>query len=226
MGKQDKIKSASVTPLGGPMSMVPGGYGPAVSEAPPTVGTGWPEPQAAPTVPTVAAIPGVPAVQPVQPVQTVQTAPMVAPDQTHQRLVDLSIERETMAVRLEEVQRQRAELEARMSELAATRTDMESQLAELRADRERLAKQNKDLEDQVLRLPEELAAVTNSRAFKILKAGPFMAMRQPLSTLLIIAGMGELTNLWSFSGLGSSVYIGVAAVVLVVTAVQFWASHD
>ena len=204
MGKQDKIKSASVTPLGGPMSMVPGGYGPAVSEVPPSVGVGWAESVTAPAVPAAPAV----------------------PDQTQQRLVDLSIERETMAVRLEEVQRQRTELEARMSELAATRVDMERQVAELQADRERLAKQNKDLEDQVLRLPEELAAVTNSRAFKILKAGPFMAMRQPLSTLLIIAGMGELTNLWSFSGLGSSVYIGVAAVVLVVTAIQFWASHD
>jgi len=204
MGKQDKIKSASVTPLGGPMSMVPGGYGPAVSEVPPSVGVGWAESVTAPVVPAVPAV----------------------PDQTQQRLVDLSIERETMAVRLEEVQRQRTELEARMTELAATRGEMERQLAELQADRERLAKQNKDLEDQVLRLPEELAAVTNSRAFKILKAGPIMAMRQPLSTLLIIAGMGELTNLWSFSGLGSSVYIGVAAVVLVVTAIQFWASHD
>jgi len=210
MGKQDKIKSASVTPLGGPMSMVPGGYGPAVSEVPPSVGVGWAESVTAPVVPTVPTVPTVPAI----------------PDQTQQRLVDLSIERETMAVRLEEVQRQRTELEARMTELAATRGEMERQLAELQADRERLAKQNKDLEDQVLRLPEELAAVTNSRAFKILKAGPIMAMRQPLSTLLIIAGMGELTNLWSFSGLGSSVYIGVAAVVLVVTAIQFWASHD
>lgn len=207
MGKQDKIKSASVTPLGGPMSMVPGGYGPAVSEVPPSVGVGWAESAVVPAVPTVPTVPTI-------------------PDQTQQRLVDLSIERETMAVRLEEVQRQRAELEARMSELAATRSEMERQVAELQADRERLAKQNKDLEDQVLRLPDELAAVSNSRAFKILKAGPFMAMRQPLSTLLIIAGMGELTNLWSFSGLGSSVYIGVAAVVLVVTAVQFWASHD
>lgn len=207
MGKQDKIKSASVTPLGGPMSMVPGGYGPAVSEVPPGVGVGWAESAVVPAVPTVPTVPTI-------------------PDQTQQRLVDLSIERETMAVRLEEVQRQRAELEARMSELAATRSEMERQVAELQADRERLAKQNKDLEDQVLRLPDELAAVSNSRAFKILKAGPFMAMRQPLSTLLIIAGMGELTNLWSFSGLGSSVYIGVAAVVLVVTAVQFWASHD
>ena len=204
MGKQDKIKSASVTPLGGPMSMVPGGYGPAVSEVPPSVGVGWAESVTAPVVPAVPAV----------------------PDQTQQRLVDLSIERETMAVRLEEVQRQRTELEARMTELAATRGEMERQLAELQADRERLAKKNKDLEDQVLRLPEELAAVTNSRAFKILKAGPIMAMRQPLSTLLIIAGMGELTTLWSFSGLGSSVYIGVAAVVLVVTAIQFWASHD
>ncbi|MFM8352068.1 MAG: hypothetical protein ACKN9D_13510 [Actinomycetales bacterium] len=201
MGKQDKMKSASVTPLGGPMTMVSGGYGPAVSEVPPTVGTGWAEALPAPSPP----------------------APQ---DPTQQRLVDLSIERETMAVRLEEVQRQRADLEARMTEVATTRAEMERQLAELQADRERLAKQNKELEDQVLRLPDELAAVTNSRAFKILKAGPFMAMRQPLSTLLIIAGMGELTNLWSFSGLGSSVYIGVAAVVLVVTAVQFWASHD
>jgi septal ring factor EnvC (AmiA/AmiB activator) len=143
-----------------------------------------------------------------------------------QRLVDLSVERETMAVRLEEAQRQRTDLESRVNELAAGRADLERQLAQLQAEREQLSRQNKELEDEVLRLPEELAAVSNSRAFKILKAGPFMAMRQPLSTLLIIAGMGELTNLWSFSGLGSSVYIGVAAVVLVVTAVQFWASHD
>jgi len=207
MGKQDKIKSASVTPLGGPMTMVSAGYGPAVSEVPPAVGTGWAEAAMAPAAPSAPSAPG-------------------PQDPTQQRLVDLSIERETMAVRLEEVQRQRADLEARMTEVAATRAEMERQLADLQADRERLAKQNKELEDQVLRLPDELAAVTNSRAFKILKAGPFMAMRQPLSTLLIIAGMGELTNLWSFSALGSSVYIGVAAVVLVVTAVQFWASHD
>lgn len=207
MGKQDKVKSASVTPLGGPMSMVSGGYGPALSEAAPSAGVGWAEPVVASAVPTVPTVPTI-------------------PDQTQQRLVDLSIERETMAVRLDEVQRQRTELEARLSEVAATRSEMERQLAELQADRERLAKQNKDLEDQVLRLPDELAAVSNSRAFKILKAGPLMAMRQPLSTLLIIAGMGELTNLWSFSALGSSVYIGVAAVVLLVTAVQFWASHD
>jgi hypothetical protein len=208
MGKQDKIKSASVTPLGGPVSVVPAGYAPG---AYPAAGYGPAVPEPSPTPAASSA--------------WVEPTPAASMDQA-QRLVDLSVERETMAVRLEEAQRQRTDLESRVNELAAGRADLERQLAQLQAEREQLSRQNKELEDEVLRLPEELAAVSNSRAFKILKAGPFMAMRQPLSTLLIIAGMGELTNLWSFSGLGSSVYIGVAAVVLVVTAVQFWASHD
>ena len=64
------------------------------------------------------------------------------------------------------------------------------------------------------------------QAFKIMKAGPLLAMRQPLSTLLVVSSMGLLTNLWTFTPVATSLYIGVGAVVLVVSALQFWASHD
>jgi hypothetical protein len=38
--------------------------------------------------------------------------------------------------------------------------------------------------------------------------------------------MGLLTNLWTFTPVATSLYIGVGAVVLVVSALQFWAGHD
>ena len=103
---------------------------------------------------------------------------------------------------------------------------LEQQLAEIMADRDDLREQRDRLRDEVLELPEELAVISNSRAFKIMKAGPLLAMRQPLSTLLIVSSMGLLTNLWSFTPAATSLYIGVGVVVLVVSALQFWASHD
>ena len=103
---------------------------------------------------------------------------------------------------------------------------LEQQLAEIMADRDDLREQRDRLRDEVLELPEELAVISNSRAFKIMKAGPLLAMRQPLSTLLIVSSMGLLTNLWTFTPAATSLYIGVSVVVLVVSALQFWASHD
>ena len=103
---------------------------------------------------------------------------------------------------------------------------LEKQLAEIMADRDDLREQRDKLRDEVLELPEELAAISNSRAFKIMKAGPLLAMRQPLSTLLVVSSMGLLTNLWTFTPVATSLYIGVGAVVLVVSALQFWAGHD
>jgi NAD(P)H-dependent flavin oxidoreductase YrpB (nitropropane dioxygenase family) len=112
-----------------------------------------------------------------------------------------------------------AEAQARLEAL-------EKQLAEIMADRDDLRDQRDKLRDEVLELPEELAAISNSRAFKIMKAGPLLAMRQPLSTLLVVSSMGQLTNVWTFTPVATSLYIGVGAVVLVVSALQFWASHD
>ena len=103
---------------------------------------------------------------------------------------------------------------------------LEQQLAERVADRDDLRRQRDKLRDEVLELPEELAAISNSRAFKIMKAGPLLAMRQPLSTLLIVSSLGLLTNLWTFTPVATSLYIGVGSVVLLVSALQFWASHD
>ena len=112
-----------------------------------------------------------------------------------------------------------AEAEPRLSEL-------EEQLAEIVADRDDLRRQRDELRDEVLELPEELEVITNSRAFRIMKSGPLLAMRQPLSTLLIISSMGLLTNLWSFTPMATSIYIGVGSVVLLISALQFWASND
>ena len=96
---------------------------------------------------------------------------------------------------------------------------LEEQLAAIVADRD-------DLRDEVLELPQELEVIANSRAFRIMKSGPLLAMRQPLSTLLVIGSMGLLTNLWSFTPMATSIYIGVGSVVLVISALQFWASND
>ena len=104
--------------------------------------------------------------------------------------------------------------------------ELQQQLAEIVADRDDLRSQRDRLRDEVLELPEELAAISNSRAFKIMKAGPLLAMRQPLSTLLIVSSLGLLTNLWTFTPVATSLYIGVGSVVLFVSALQFWASHD
>ena len=103
---------------------------------------------------------------------------------------------------------------------------LEQQLAEIVADRDDLRRQRDKLRDEVLELPEELEAIANSRAFRIMKSGPLLAMRQPLSTLLVISSIGLLTNLWSFTPVATSIYIGVGSVVLLISALQFWASND
>ncbi|NQW73304.1 MAG: hypothetical protein HQ453_11275 [Actinobacteria bacterium] len=103
---------------------------------------------------------------------------------------------------------------------------LEQQLAEIVADRDDLRRQRDELRDEVLELPEELEAIANSRAFRIMKSGPLLAMRQPLSTLLVISSIGLLTNLWSFTPVATSIYIGVGSVVLLISALQFWASND
>ncbi len=103
---------------------------------------------------------------------------------------------------------------------------LEQQLAEIVADRDDLRRQRDELRDEVLELPEELEAIANSRAFRIMKSGPLLAMRQPLSTLLVISSIGLLTNLWSFTPMATSIYIGVGSVVLLISALQFWASND
>ena len=163
-------------------------------------------------------------------------APAVAPaipEDVQRRLLELAVERETMSVRLEDALRSRADLEARLADLESrhaevgvSRQQTDQELSAVTAERDRLAAQVGELQDEVLRLPEEFQALQNSRAFKIMRAGPFLAMRQPLSTLLIIAGMGVATNLWSLSALASSIYVGVGAVVLLVSAIQFWARND
>ena len=103
---------------------------------------------------------------------------------------------------------------------------LEEQLAAIVADRDDLRRQRDELRDEVLELPQELEVIANSRAFRIMKSGPLLAMRQPLSTLLVIGSMGLLTNLWSFTPMATSIYIGVGSVVLVISALQFWASND
>ncbi len=103
---------------------------------------------------------------------------------------------------------------------------LEEQLAEIVADRDDLRRQRDELRDEALELPQELEVIANSRAFRIMKSGPLLAMRQPLSTLLIISSMGLLTNIWSFTPMATSIYIGVGSVVLVISALQFWASND
>lgn len=103
---------------------------------------------------------------------------------------------------------------------------LEQQLAEIVADRDDLRRQRDELRDEVLELPEELNAIANSRTFRIMKSGPLLAMRQPLSTLLVVSSIGVLTNLWSFTPTATSIYVGVGCVVLVISALQFWSSND
>lgn len=217
MSKQDKVKSPG-------MSMV----------APVSLVTPFPTAVTPPEPAAPAAFAGVP--QPSEPAPApVSPHPGASgiPDDVQRRLLELAVERETMSVRLEEAQRARSELEARLNALAtreeeigSARAEADQALASITAERDMLAKQVGALQDEVLRLPEELKALQNSRAFRIMKAGPFLSMRQPLSTLLVIAGMGVATNLWEFSPLASSIYVGVGGLVLLVSAIQFWARHD
>jgi len=220
MSKQDKVKAPGLS-VAAPVSLVS-----------PLATTASPAP--APGALTLQAVP------PAEPVIAPAPVAPVIPEDVQRRLVDLSVERETLVVRLEEATRGRADLEARLVELQARLTDLQARqdeigtarshadaaVATLTSERDTLARQVSDLQDEVLRLPEELKALQNSRAFKIMKAGPFLAMRQPLSTLLIVAGMGVATGLWNFTPLADSIYVGVGALVLLVSAIQFWARND
>ena len=151
--------------------------------------------------------------------------PTISPE-TERRLLDLSVERETMAVRLEEAVRVRSELETRVAELTQARAGADQQLTDLASQVEALRKENSELEDEILRLPAELETVTKSSAFRIIKSAPVLAIRRPLSTLLIVGAMGALANLWTFSPVASTVYLSVGALVLLVSAVQFIARND
>lgn len=149
------------------------------------------------------------------------------------RLVDLAVEKETLAVRLEDSARQRAELEAKVAELgtlvAELRTDRsgsQDQLAALTSERDKLQQEKRELQDEILRLPVELEAVSKSRAFRIMNAAPILAIRKPLSTLLIVGAMGALANLWDFSNIARSIYLVVGSIVLLVSAIQFLARND
>jgi len=153
--------------------------------------------------------------------------------ETQRRLVDLSVERETLSVRLEDAARQRDDLQVRVADLTATIAQLKAgssaqdqQLASMAAERDTLREQNQALQDQVLQLPAELEAVSKSRAFRIMNAAPILAIRKPLSTLLIVGAMGSIANLWDFSNVARTIYLVVGSLVLVVSAIQFLARND
>lgn len=157
----------------------------------------------------------------------------VLAQEAQRRMVELAVEKETLSVRLEDAARQRAELEAKVAELGsivadlrADRSGSQDQLAAAIAERDQLHQANRDLQDEILRLPAELEAVSKSRAFRIMKAAPILAIRKPLSTLLIVGAMGALANLWDFSNLARSIYLVVGSVVLLVSAIQFLSRND
>ena len=170
------------------------------------------------------------------PFTTAEPAP--SPDQglvqdAQRRLVDLAVEKETLAVRLEDAVRQRTDLEAKLAELSTLVADLRSdrsgsqeQLAAITSERDKLHQENRELQDEILRLPVELEAVAKSRAFRIMKAAPILAIRKPLSTLLIVGAMGALANLWEFSNIARSIYLVVGSIVLLVSAIQFLARND
>lgn len=153
--------------------------------------------------------------------------------ETQRRMMDLAVEKETLSVRLEDATRQRAALETKVAELNAALADLrtqstgsDQQLTSLVAERDKLLAENQRLNDDILNLPAELEAVTKSRAFKIMKAAPILAIRKPLSTLLIVGAMGALANLWDFSNLARTIYLVVGGIVLLVSAIQFLARND
>jgi len=153
--------------------------------------------------------------------------------ETQRRMMDLAVEKETLSVRLEDATRQRAALETKVAELTAALADLrtqstgsDQQLTSLVAERDKLLAENQRLNDDILNLPAELEAVTKSRAFKIMKAAPILAIRKPLSTLLIVGAMGALANLWDFSNLARTIYLVVGGIVLLVSAIQFLARND
>lgn len=165
--------------------------------------------------------------------ESVPRAEQALVQDAQRRLVDLAVEKETLAVRLEDAARQRAELEARVAELstlvADLRTDRsgsQDQLAAVISERDKLQQENRELQDEILRLPVELEAVSKSRAFRIMKAAPILAIRKPLSTLLIVGAMGALANLWDFSNIARTIYLVVGSIVLLVSAIQFLARND
>ncbi len=188
--------------------------------------------------PLASALPG--AVPPLATVGSTMGATVAGPsaDQVlahdaQRRLVDMAVEKETLSVRLEDAARQRTALEERIAELSATVADLraersgtETERSSLAAERDKLIAENQQLQDEILRLPEELEAVTKSRAFRIIKAAPILAVRKPLSTLLIVGAMGALANLWDFSNLARTLYLVVGGVVLLVSAIQFLARND
>jgi hypothetical protein len=150
-----------------------------------------------------------------------------------QRLIDLAVEKETLSVRLEDATRQRAALEEKVAELTSVadslrtqRSGSDSQLESVKAERDKLAAENQQLQDEILRLPAELETVAKSRAFRIMKAAPILAIRKPLSTLLIVGAMGSIANLWDFSNVARTIYLVVGAIVLLVSAIQFLARND
>lgn len=180
---------------------------------------------AAPTASVAPIIPSAAAMGPAALGPAAGNGPTISPE-TERRLLDLSVERETMAVRLEEAVRVRSELEARIAELTAVRAGADHQLSDLASQVEALRKENAELQDEVLRLPAELETVTKSSAFRIIKSVPVLAIRRPLSTLLIVGAMGALANLWTFSPVASTLYLSVGSLVLLVSAVQFIARND
>lgn len=181
-----------------------------------------------------ASLPG--AVPPLAAVASPAAGPVIdhaAVHDTQRRLVDLAVEKETLSVRLEDATRQRVILEEKVAELNAAMADLRSQRAgsdsertALATERDKLLAENQQLQDEILRLPAELEAVTKSRAFRIMKAAPILAIRKPLSTLLIVGAMGALANLWDFSNVARTLYLVVGGIVLLVSAIQFLARND
>ncbi len=195
---------------------------PVVTDRIPLVATVTASPTAT-TAPIASVAPIIPTAAPVG--SLAGNGPTISPE-TERRLLDLSVEKETMAVRLEEAVRVRSELEARIAELTQVRAGADHQLSDLASQVEALRKENAELEDEILRLPAELETVTKSSIFRIIKSAPVLAIRRPLSTLLIVGAMGSLANLWTFSPVASTVYLSVGSLVLLVSAVQFIARND
>lgn len=243
MGKKDKVSKkhksgvyaveSSTVPIGFTSTM------PGTLSAPQAIGV--PVPLAS-TVPPLSAVPttGVAPASGMAPASVGSSSSMSAPSPDHalasdaqRRMVDLAVEKETLSVRLEDATRQRAALEAKVAELNAALADLrtqstgsDQQLTSLVAERDKLLAENQQLQDEILRLPAELEAVTKSRAFRIIKAAPILAIRKPLSTLLIVGAMGALANLWDFSNLARTIYLVVGGIVLLVSAIQFLARND
>ena len=92
-------------------------------------------------------------------------------------------------------------------------------------DRIDLLIQRNEFRNEVSRLREEQAEQLEHRP-RIFKGAPFLAMRKPLSTLLIVVAIGIQTKVLAINETASYIYIGVGALVLLVTAIQFWRNYD